>query len=152
MARSQGVNEKAALALALFLANGLAAFGAGLLIQTQGFADVNMGVGTVIAGVGAVLLGELFLRPSGSRVARIVLCVLLGTLAYRLVLVAALRAGLPAGDLRGVTALTLIAAVAAQRAFGGLLRGRRAGGSVRSPAAPPTSRVLQVVAGRDAAE
>jgi putative ABC transport system permease protein len=151
MARSQGVNDKAVLALALFLANALTAFGAGLLIQTQGFADVNMGVGTVIAGVGAVLLGELFLRPTGSRVARIVLCVLLGTLAYRLVLVGALRAGLPAGDLRGVTALTLIAAVAAQRALGGLVRGRRAGDAVPSPAVP-AGRVLQVVAGRNETE
>jgi putative ABC transport system permease protein len=151
MARSQGVNEKAVLALALFLANALAAFGAGLLIQTQGFADVNMGVGTVIAGVGAVLLGELFLRPTGSRVVRIVLCVLVGTLAYRLVLVGALRAGLPAGDLRGVTALTLIVAVAAQRALGGLVRGRRAGGPVPSPAAPAGS-ILQAVAGRNGAD
>jgi putative ABC transport system permease protein len=151
MARSQGVNDKAVLAVALFLANGLAAFGAGLLIQTQGFADVNMGVGTVIAGVGAVLLGELFLRPSGSRVARIVLCVLLGTLAYRLVLVGALRAGLPAGDLKGVTALTLIVAVAAQRVFGRLVRARRAGGPVPSTPAP-ARRVLHVVAGRTGAE
>jgi putative ABC transport system permease protein len=151
MARSQGVNEKAMLGLALFLANALTAFGAGLLIQTQGFADVNMGVGTVIAGVGAVLLGELFLHPTGSRVARIVLCVLLGTLAYRLVLVGALRAGLPAGDLKGVTALTLIAAVAAQRALGGLVRGRRVGARVPSTAAP-AGRMLRVVAGRNEAE
>jgi putative ABC transport system permease protein len=122
MARSQGVNDKAVLALALFLANALAAFGAGLLVQTQGFGDVNMGVGTVIAGVGAVLLGDLLVRPNGSRVVRIVLCVLAGTLAYRLILVGALRAGLPAGDLKGVTALTLIAAVAAQHVLGGVLQ------------------------------
>jgi putative ABC transport system permease protein len=150
MARSQGVNDKAVMALALFLANALAAFGAGLLIQTQGFADVNMGVGTVIAGVGAVLLGELFLRPSGSRVFRIVLCVLFGTLAYRLILVGALRAGLPAGDLKGVTALTLIAAVAARRIVGGLARGRRTSGQTPSSAAIAGG-VSQVVAGRNEA-
>jgi putative ABC transport system permease protein len=80
-----------------------------------------------------------------------VLCVLLGTLAYRLVLVGALRAGLPAGDLRGVTALTLIAAVAAQRVLGGVVRGRRAGGPVALSVAP-AGRVLQVVAGRSEPE
>jgi putative ABC transport system permease protein len=122
MARSQGVNDLALMALALFLANAMAGFGAGLLVQTQGYADVNMGVGIFVAGVGAVLLGELLVRPTGSRVLRIVLCVLVGTLLYRLILVGALRIGLPAGDLRGVTALTLILAVAAERYLGGALR------------------------------
>lgn len=155
MARSQGVNEQAVLALALFLANALAAFGAGLLIQTQGFADVNMGLGTVIAGAGAVLLGELLVRPSGSRVARIVLCVLAGTLVYRLILVGALRAGLPAGDLKGVTALTLIAAVAAQQVLGGVLRGRRdrAGGhQMPGPSGTADGPVLPATTGREGAE
>jgi putative ABC transport system permease protein len=48
-------------------------------------------------------------------VIRIVLAVLAGTLAYRLVLVLALRVGLPGTDLQGVTALTLVVAVAARR-------------------------------------
>jgi len=65
-----------------------------------------MGTGTFVAGVGAVLLGELLTRPSGSKIIRIVACVLAGTLAYQLVLASALRIGLPAGDLKGVTALT----------------------------------------------
>ncbi|WP_020660824.1 ABC transporter permease subunit [Amycolatopsis benzoatilytica] len=122
MARSQGVNDRAVLALALFLSNALAGLGAGLLVQTQGYADVNMGVGVFVSGVGAVLLGELLLRPSGSKVFRIVACVLAGTLLYRLILVGALRIGLPAGDLRGVTALTLVIAVAAERYLGGVFR------------------------------
>ncbi|NKQ54736.1 ABC transporter permease [Amycolatopsis sp. K13G38] len=130
MARSQGVNDRAVLALALFLSNALAGLGAGLLVQTQGYADVNMGVGIFVAGVGAVLLGELLLRPSGSKVLRIVACVLAGTLLYRLILVGALRIGLPAGDLRGVTALTLVIAVAAERYLGGALRKVRVAGLV----------------------
>ncbi|WP_163553719.1 ABC transporter permease [Candidatus Frankia alpina] len=125
MARSQGVNDRRLTVLALVLANGLAGLGASLAVQYQGYADVNMGGGTFVAGVGAVLLGELFVRPSGSKLVRIVGCVLVGTLAYRLVLVTALRVGLPAGDLRGVTALTLLVAIAAERylgALGGLTR------------------------------
>lgn len=127
MARSHGVNDLGLMALALFLANAMAGFGAGLLVQTQGYSDVNMGVGIFVSGVGAVLLGELLLRPTGSRVLRIVLCVLVGALLYRLILVGALRIGLPAGDLRGVTALTLILAVAAERYLGGALRRIRPG-------------------------
>jgi putative ABC transport system permease protein len=130
MARSQGVNDRALTVLALVIANALAGFGASMAVQYQGYADVNMGVGTFVAGVGAVLLGELLLRPTGSKVVRIVLCVAVGTLAYRLVLVAALRAGLPAGDLKGVTALTLLVAIAAERYVGGLARAVRARGLV----------------------
>lgn len=114
MVRSQGVNERGLLILALMVSNGLAALGGGLMAQVQGYADVNMGVGSFVGGVGAVLVGVLLLHPGGSQVARTVLAVLVGCLVYRLVLVSALRFGLPAGDLKGVTALTLIVAVAAQ--------------------------------------
>ncbi|MEV4419698.1 ABC transporter permease [Patulibacter sp. NPDC049589] len=123
MARSNGVDDRRLLALSLVIANGLAGLSGALVVQTQGFADVSMGNGTLIAGVGAVLLGELLVRPSGSKVVRIVLAVLLGTIAYRLVLVLALQLGLPATDLQGVTALTLVVAVAARR-WGVPLAGR----------------------------
>ncbi|WP_238009333.1 hypothetical protein KZZ52_27450 [Dactylosporangium sp. AC04546] len=115
MARSHGVNDRRLLVVSLILANGLAGLSGALVVQTQGFADVNMGTGTFVAGIGAVLLGELLVRPTGSRILRIALCVVVGALCYRLILVGALRLGLPAADLRGATAVTLLAAVAAQR-------------------------------------
>jgi putative ABC transport system permease protein len=118
MARSQGVNDRWLTVLTLVIANGLAGLGAGITVQYQGYADVNMGTGTFVAGIGAILLGELLIRPSGSRIVRIVICVLTGALAYQLVLVGALRVGLPAGDLKGITALTLIVAIAAERYLG----------------------------------
>lgn len=118
MSRSQGVNDRTMTVLTLVMANGLAGLGAGVAVQNQGYADVNMGLGVFVAGVGAVLLGELLFRPSGSRLVRIVLAVVVGTLAYRLILVASLRFGLPATDLKGVMALTLVAAIAAERYLG----------------------------------
>ncbi|WP_298228977.1 ABC transporter permease [Gryllotalpicola sp.] len=114
MVRSQGVSDRGMLILSLGMSNALSAFGGALTIQMQGYADVNMGSGVFVLGAGSVLLGMLFLNPGGSQVVRIVLAVLLGGLVYRLILVAALRFGLPAGDLKAVTALTLIIAVAAQ--------------------------------------
>lgn len=118
MARSQGVNDNAVTLLVLVLANGLAGIGAGLAVQYQGYADVNMGASIFVSGVGAVLLGELLLRPTGSKLLRILACVLVGTLLYQFILVGALRIGLPANDLQGITALTLIIAVAAERCLG----------------------------------
>ncbi|HVW42087.1 MAG TPA: ABC transporter permease [Amycolatopsis sp.] len=131
MARSQGVDDRAMMTLALVMANGMAGFGAGLVVQTQGYADVNMGIGTFVAGVAAILLGELIMRPHGSAIIRIVACVLVGTLVYRLILVGALRMGLPAADLKGITALTLVIAVAAHRYVASGLR-RAARSLVRS--------------------
>jgi putative ABC transport system permease protein len=107
MARSQGVDERVAVAVGLAGANGLAALGGALVAHGQGFAEVNMGTGVMIAGIAAVLLGELFFRPAGSAVGRRLIAIVVGALAYRLILLSALRAGLPASDLRLVTAVTL---------------------------------------------
>lgn len=115
LARSQGVHELALAALSLVLANALCGLSGALVVQQQGFADVNMGVGTLLAGVGAFLVGELFTRPSGSRVLRALLAVFFGQLVYRFVLVFALQAGLPASDLKLATALALVAAFVANR-------------------------------------
>jgi putative tryptophan/tyrosine transport system permease protein len=126
MTRSQGVNVKALLYLSLFCANALAGLSGAVLVQSQGFADVSMGSGTLIAGIGAVLLGELVLRPRPSRLARTMVALLVGVIAYQLILVGSLRLGLPAADLKGVTALTLVTAIAAERfgrpLFAGLRR------------------------------
>lgn len=126
MVRSQGVDDRRLLVLSLMLANGLSALSGNLMTQVQGFADVNVGAGMFVSGVGAVLLGVLLLNPSGSKVVRIVGAVGVGSLLYRFVLVGALRLGLPAGDLRAVTALTLVIAVAAQSYLAPALRRSRA--------------------------
>src|SRR3546814_5257696 len=75
--RAQGVDQRVAVAVALGLANGLAALGGALTAQNQGFAEINMGVGTLIAGAGALLLGELLLRPTAATVGRAMLAVLI---------------------------------------------------------------------------
>jgi putative ABC transport system permease protein len=126
MVRSQGVDDRRLLVLSLMLANGLSGLSGNLITQVQGFADVNIGAGMFVSGVGAVLLGVLLLDPSGSRVVRIVAAVLVGGVLYRFVLVGALRLGLPAGDLKGITALTLVIAVAAQAHLTPALRRYRA--------------------------
>ncbi len=115
MTRSQGADVRLLLCLSLVIANALAGLSGSLVVQSDGFADVNMGAGTLVAGIGAVLLGELLLRPTASRIARTMAALLAGALAYRLILVGALRLGLPATDLKAVTALTLVAAIAAER-------------------------------------
>jgi putative ABC transport system permease protein len=114
MAAAQGVSRTVVVFVALGMANGLVALGGALMAQVQGFVDINGGTGALISGAGAVLLGELLFRPSPSKLGRAMLAVLVGGVLYRLVLVVSLRMGLPATDLKLVTALTVILAVITQ--------------------------------------
>lgn len=123
MARAQGVDPRRVTTVGLAMANGLAALGGSLMVQNQGFVEVNMGAGNLVAGAGALILGELIFRPSLSRIGKAIAAVAVGSILYRAVLVFALRAGLPATDLKLVTALTLVLAFLAQ-SFGKKIFGR----------------------------
>jgi putative ABC transport system permease protein len=110
MVRGAGVDTDKTVILGVAIANGLVALAGGVVSQGQGFADVNMGVGMLVMGLASVIIGEALFRPKG--VARLLLAVLGGTFIYRLVLNIALRMGMPAGDLKLITAVIVVVALA----------------------------------------
>jgi putative ABC transport system permease protein len=110
MVRGAGVDTDKTTILGVSIANGLIAFSGAIIAQGQGFSDVNMGIGMIIIGLAAVIIGEALFRPKG--VARLLLAVFGGTFVYRLVISIALRLGMPAGDLKLVTAVIVIVALA----------------------------------------
>jgi len=110
MVRGAGVDTDKTTILGVSIANGLIAFSGGVVAQGQGFADVGMGVGMIIMGLAAVIIGEALFRPKG--VARLLLAALGGTFVYRLVISVALRMGMRAGDLKLITAVIVIIALA----------------------------------------
>ena len=59
--RSYGLGGRALNAIGMALANGLVGLGGALFAHMMGFADVNMGLGTLIQGMASLMLGELFL-------------------------------------------------------------------------------------------
>jgi putative ABC transport system permease protein len=69
-----------------------------------------MGIGMIVMGLASVIIGEGLFRPRG--ITAVLLAVLGGTFAYRLFLSVALRVGLPPADLKLVTALLVIVALA----------------------------------------
>jgi putative ABC transport system permease protein len=112
MGRAQGINDNAMVWLGLSLSNGLVALAGALFAQVQGFADVSMGVGTIVFGLAAVIIGEALLPTRSIRQA-LIAC-LLGAIIYRLVIAAALNIGdlgLQASDLNLVTALLVACAM-----------------------------------------
>ena len=128
--RSAGGNEQAARALGLdtgmmttlglVLANGLVALAGALFAQYQGFADVSMGIGMLVTGLACLVLGEGLLGRATLR--RQIAGTLVGTIAFRLLVAAAVRAGLPADTLKLVTALFVLLALGVPA---GLARVRR---------------------------
>lgn len=113
MVRAQGIDDNAMRLFGLALANGLTALSGGLVAQFQGFADVGMGLGMIVAGLAAVIIGETLVRPHG--VGMMIVAVVVGSVIYRAVIAAAVFVGLGPTDMRLVTSLIVVAALAVPR-------------------------------------
>ncbi|MGE5554144.1 MAG: ABC transporter permease [Betaproteobacteria bacterium] len=110
MVRSVGASTGGAQVLGLALANGLVALSGALVAQQQGFADVGMGVGTIVAGLASVIVGEAVLHPQG--LAAQVAAVVGGSVLYRAAVALALQLGFAPTDLKLVTSLIVVVALA----------------------------------------
>lgn len=111
MITAQGVDRRGMVELALALANGLVAVSGALIAQYQGFADVGMGVGTLVAGMAAVILGET-LKPRRWRLGATIAMVAVGAVVFRALIATALRIGLDPIDLKLATAAFVLATLA----------------------------------------
>ena len=113
MITAQGVNVQTMKLLGLALSNGLVALSGALIAQYNGFADVGMGIGTIVTGLAAVIVGSTLIRS--SRVELMTLSVLLGAIIYRVAVSLALRygyvVGFQASDLKLITSLLVIVAL-----------------------------------------
>ncbi|WKB53395.1 ABC transporter permease [Eleftheria terrae] len=112
MARAQGISTDRYTIAGLALSNALVALAGALFAQTQGGADISMGVGTIVIGLAAVIIGET-LMPTRSLVLTTLACVL-GAVLYRFFIALALNTdflGLQAQDLNLVTAVLVALAL-----------------------------------------
>jgi len=105
MVRAQGVNTDTMKILGLMLSNGLIAFSGALIAQDNGFADVTMGVGTIVIGLASVIIGEVLF--DNLTIAKRLMCVVLGSMIYRMIIALVLNLGLNPIDLRLISAIVL---------------------------------------------
>ena len=106
MACAQGIATGRYTMAGMALSNALIALAGALYVQTQGGADISMGIGTIVVGLAAVIIGETLL-PS-RRMLIVTLAVVMGAVLYRLFITLALEAdfiGLQAQDLNLITAV-----------------------------------------------
>lgn len=112
MARAQGINTGAMVLLGMAVSNALVGQAGALFAQTQGGSDISMGIGTIVIGLAAVIVGESIL-PS-RRIVYATLAVVIGAIVYRFFIAAALNSdfiGLKAQDLNLVTAVLVTVAL-----------------------------------------
>ncbi len=111
MVKAMGGNTKVYIVLGLVVGNGLVAMSGALLAQYQGYADINMGVGTIVIGLAAIMIGGVlfskrtyFHRLTG---------VIIGSIVYRVIIAFVLRFSLTTNGLIKITAddMKLITAV-----------------------------------------
>jgi putative ABC transport system permease protein len=122
-----GVPALATKVLLLTAANGFAAMSGALSASYNGFADISSGIGSLVTGIGALMIGERLvsrrgqtpLSPEAGLIAAI-----LGAITYRLLVTAALNVGLAPTDLRLITAALVLGAIAIPR-LRGLIPARR---------------------------
>ncbi len=112
MARAQGIATGAMIILGVALSNGLVGLAGALFAQSQGAADVTMGVGVIVIGLASLIGGEAIITP--STVFKALLACVFGAIIYRLAIAFALNAdvlGLQAQDLNLITAVLVTLAI-----------------------------------------
>lgn len=91
--------------LGYMIGNGLIALSGALLAQNNGYADLNMGVGTIVIGLASIILAEVMIKylPLGKRLWSIVL----GSVLYRMIIVFILTTDIDAQMIKLVSAILL---------------------------------------------
>lgn len=108
MSKANGININFTKVLALSLSNGIVCLAGGLMAQYQGFADINMGRGSIVIGLAAVIIGEVFgdaLFRKHMNFALRLIFVVLGGVIYYIVVGIVLWLKLNSNDLKLFTAI-----------------------------------------------
>ncbi len=110
MIRSLGVNTDAATNFGLGVSNAMVALAGALIAQDQGFSDVGMGIGMIVAGLASIIIGEALIKP--TTVVRLTLAAAFGSVVYRFIIALGMRMGLAPTDLKLATGVMVVIALA----------------------------------------
>ncbi|NIK12632.1 ABC transporter permease [Alkalibacillus almallahensis] len=112
MVRSFSANTNVYIVVGIGVSNMLVAFSGSMVVQHNGFADINLGVGMIIIGLASVIIGEVLFSFGSDKIVRTTLAVILGAIVYRMIYAVALQVDfLEASDMKLITALIVVAAL-----------------------------------------
>lgn len=118
MVSANGVNINLMKIFGIAFANGLTALSGGLVAQYQGFADIGMGVGSIVFSMAAVIIGDAMFKSRSIFVK--ILSVIFGSILFRLMVALALDIGLNPNDLKLITAVFVFFTLIASKSFSNL--------------------------------
>ncbi|MBS1523925.1 MAG: ABC transporter permease [Bacteroidetes bacterium] len=112
MIRALGVNTDRMKIIGLALANAMTALSGSLFAQLQDFADISMGIGIVITGLGSVIIAESLINWLKINSVWLSLAlVIFGAIIFQIVLAVTLSIGIDATYLKLVMALFVVIVV-----------------------------------------
>ena len=109
MIRTLGVNPDNTTILGIGISNGFVALSGALVAQDQGFSDVGMGIGMIVAGLASIIIGEALFGK--KTVQRLTLAAIVGSIIYKFIISLGLRLGLAPTDLKMATGVMVILAL-----------------------------------------
>lgn len=110
MVRALGASTDQMKILGLLISNGLVALSGALVAQSQGYADVGMGTGTLVIGLASIIIGEVIFGKRFNFAYKL-LSVVLGSAIYRMIIAIVLQMGLKSSDLKLLTAVIVAMAL-----------------------------------------
>lgn len=113
MAAAQGINVGATKIVGVALSNALVALCGAVIAQYQGFADISMGIGLIVAGLASVIVGQAIFGMTA--VWQAIVAAMLGSAIYRGVIQLALSAGLNPNDMKLISAVLVVLALLVPR-------------------------------------
>ena len=106
MMRAQGGNTNLKKIIALMISSLLCGLAGGLIAQSQGYSDVNMGTGTIAIALASIVIGESFTAffKMKNKISSALICAILGSICYRIIIFIVLNLGMNPSDLKLFTA------------------------------------------------
>ena len=114
MVRASSINPAFTITVGLCISNSFTGLAGSLIAQYNKTSDINLGTGMVTIALASLVIGETLSRK-GKMPVRI-LCVVLGSCLYRIIVSIALRLNVPTEAFKLVSALIVAAAIIAPNA------------------------------------
>lgn len=107
MSKAHGINTKLAIIIGLALSNGIVALSGTLLAQYNSYAEINMGRGTIVTCLSAIVIGTLIFSKFAKNFAVRLSSVIVGSVIYFIIYQSVIFFGLEPNLMKLLTAVVV---------------------------------------------